>query len=412
VSIDDTATSTVPPDDAHPEPPPPVAAGKPWRWVVGGVFASLLVASLLFLFFARASVVGVDDYILAPGTASNTTPTISVSGAEYFEPEGEIAFTTVSIRRNITVWEWFMSRFDDSSELIPAELVDGTRTVEETREVTQFQMDVSQDTATLVALDYLGYDVVPEVEGAFVVQLVRDSPAEELLQLGDLITEVNGESIRSSEDLGEAIRSLEPGDTVAISLMRGNEDAGGDGSDPDAVPVDVDIILAEHPDIPGSGFLGVRIETPVRADAPFDVTFDVGRVRGPSAGLAFSLAIVDVLTEGELTGGLRVATTGTIDAGGVVGPVGAVPQKVAAARREGIDMFLVPPSEYADAITAAGGDIEVRCVQTFDDAVLELAAAGGNGVEVAVARGATLPEASPSPIDPDDGFLSCAEVVS
>ncbi len=365
----------------------------------------------MFVAFARASTLGVEDYILAPGSATDTAPAVIVSGAETFPPEGEIAFTTVSIRRNITVWEWFVARFDDSSEFVPAEQIDGTRTREETREVTQFQMDVSQDTAALVALNFLGYEIVPEVDGAFVVELVRDSPAEQTLHLGDLITEVNGEAIRSSADLGDAIRSLAPGDDVAITLRRGDLEQGADGSDSGAATLELALTLADHPEVENAGFLGVRIETPVRADAPFEVRLDVGRVRGPSAGLAFSLAILDVLTEGELTGGLKMATTGTISPEGIVGAVGGVPQKIAAAKREGIELFLVPPSEYEDALKASGNDLAIRCVQTFEDAVLVLVDFGGNGVEVAAEAGVPAPEFSPSPIDDNDGFLSCAEVI-
>lgn len=371
---------------------------------------TILAIGFLFVFLVRADQVGIDEYILAPGSATDTADAVLVTGADTFDPEGEIAFTTVTIRRSISVWEWFWARYDDTSELVPAEEIDGDRSREETRQVTQFQMNQSQDTATLVALNFLGFDLVPEVEGAFVLRLVADSPAEAVLQLGDLITEVNGTPVRSSEDLGDAIRALAPGDEVDISLRRANEDGGRDGSDEDAVPVDLTIELAEHPEIEGSGFLGVQIETPIRADAPFEVGFDVGRVRGPSAGLAFSLAIIDVLSEGELTGGLKVATTGTINLNGVVGPVGGVPQKIEAAKRSEIDLFLVPPSELLDATAAAGDDLEVRCIQTLSDAVLVLAELGGNGLEVAESFGADPPELSPNPVDPDDGFQSCAEV--
>lgn len=371
---------------------------------------TVLAIAFLFVFLVRADQVGIDEYILAPGSATDTADAVVVSGAETFDPQGEIAFTTVTIRRSISVWEWFWARYDDTSELVPAEEIDGDRSREETRQVTQFQMNQSQDTATLVALNFLGFELVPEVEGAFVLRLVEDSPAEAVLQLGDLITEVNGTPVRASEDLGDAIRALAPGDEVDISLRRANEDGGRDGSDEDAVPVDLTIELAAHPDIEGSGFLGVQIETPIRADAPFDVGFEVGRVRGPSAGLAFSLAIIDVLSEGELTGGLKVATTGTISVNGVVGPVGGVPQKIEAAKRSGIELFLVPPSELLDAAAAAGDDLDVRCIQTLSDAVLVLAELGGNGLEVAEAFGAEPPQPSPNPVDPDDGFESCAEV--
>ena len=93
-----------------------------------------------------------------------------------------------------------------------------------------------------------------------------------------------------------------------------------------------------------------------------------------------------------------------------MGPVGGVPQKIEAAKRSGTDLFLVPPSELLDATAAAGDDLDVRCIQTLSDAVLVLAELGGNGLEVAEAFGADTPELSPNPVDPDDGFESCAEV--
>ena len=56
-------------------------------------------------------------------------------------------------------------------------------------------------------------------------------------------------------------------------------------------------------------------------------------VSGPSGGLAFTLTIIDELTPGNLTGGKKVAVTGTIDGDGTVGEVGGVPQKAVAAAR-------------------------------------------------------------------------------
>ena len=69
---------------------------------------------------------------------------------------------------------------------------------------------------------------------------------------------------------------------------------------------------------------------------------DVG---GPSAGLAFTLGTMDVMTKGSLTGGHKVATTGTIDPDGNVGPIGGVHQKMLAVKASGAEEFLVPRSE-------------------------------------------------------------------
>jgi Lon-like protease len=413
VSNDDTAPSTVPSGEAEPQtpsaPPPPDWQRPRARWLVLGGVIALVAGAAAFVFLAPARWVGVEDYIIAPGKATDTAPAISVLGTDSYAPEGEIAFTTVTIHRDATIWSWWRARSDASMELTPPESIDRDRSRDETRTVSQFQMDQSQDDATMVALQYLGYELVPEVEGAFVVNLVPDSPASEQLQLGDLIVRVDDTEIGTSTDLGDVIGALDPGDRVELGVRRAAEEGRGDGSDPDAIGVDVTLTLAEHPDRPGAGFLGVGIETPVRADAPFDINIDVGRVRGPSAGLAFSLAILDVITEGELTGGARVATTGTIAPSGLIGPVGGVPQKTEAAIRGDIDLFLVPPFEYVVASRSAGDRMNVACVQTFDDAVLALAELGGNGVEAAASFGAPAPEASPSLVDPDDGYFSCAE---
>ncbi|MFN3214888.1 MAG: PDZ domain-containing protein [Acidimicrobiales bacterium] len=419
---DDTTPTTVPPappvvgttpdhlGDGPPPPHVPVATGWTLRWALATVAAVVFGIATLLIFFGDAEWIGVDDYVLAPGSATDTASAVRIEGAESFPPEGEIDFTTVSIRRDVTIWDWFRARSSDTSELVPPEEVDGDRSRDETRQITQFQMDQSQDTAVLVALQYLGYELVPQVEGAFVITLVPESPAAAALRLGDLVVAVDGDPIDESSDLADAISGRSPGDEVTLSIRRHPDGIGGDSDG--AAEEEVDIVLAAHPEIDGAGFLGVQIETPVTVDAPFDVVIDVGRVRGPSAGLAFSLAVLDVATPGELTGGNRIATTGTIDRFGNVGQVGGVAQKVAAAKREGVEVFLVPPPEYAVAVEAAGDDIAIACVQTFDDAVIELAENyGGNGIEVALEAGAPAPERSPSPVDPDDGFLTCAEVV-
>ena len=86
------------------------------------------------------------------------------------------------------------------------------------------------------------------------------------------------------------------------------------------------------------------------------VTVDLGGVGGPSAGLMFSLGIVDVLTPGDLTGGRFIAGTGAITADGVVQNIGGIQFKMAAARAAGATVFVLPAGECADgaARRAAG----------------------------------------------------------
>ena len=371
----------------------------------------LAIAAVLFIRFVPVSFVGVNVVALSPGSAPTTIEKINIEGTDTYAPEGEIKFTTVSIESDsLTIWEWFRARNDEIRELRDREDFYGDKSKAETRTINNFMMQQSQDTASLVAAKYLGYEIIPEVAGAYVVEIVSNSPADIFLQLGDLIVEVDGIKVESPKDLGDAIKSKEPGETVSIGYKRSEGTFETPSSD-ELVKIQ-EISLTTHPTLDNTGFLGVVIQTPLVADIPFDISIDVGRVGGPSAGLAFSLTILDFLTKGELTGGLSVATTGTIDQYGNVGSVGAYAQKAEAAARSGIDVFLVPPAGFRTVERISAGRFAVRCVSTFNDAIIELSNFGGNGIQIANERGLPIPKKSNSEIDTNDGYLSCAEVIS
>ena len=61
-------------------------------------------------------------------------------------------------------------------------------------------------------------------QGAAVKAVVEGSPAEEAgLQVNDVITQVNGEDIRSSSDLVNAVGKCSPGDTLELTVYRQHE---------------------------------------------------------------------------------------------------------------------------------------------------------------------------------------------
>ncbi|MEU1532659.1 S16 family serine protease [Streptomyces fagopyri] len=103
------------------------------------------------------------------------------------------------------------------------------------------------------------------------------------------------------------------------------------------------------------------------------VTLKLADVGGPSAGLLFTLGIIDKLdgdgSGGDLTGGRTVAGTGTIDADGKVGAVGGVALKTQAARRDGATVFLVPRAECSDAKAELPKGLRLVAVTTLKGAV-------------------------------------------
>ena len=108
------------------------------------------------------------------------------------------------------------------------------------------------------------------------------------------------------------------------------------------------------------------------------VTLKLADVGGPSAGLLFTLGIIDKIDGdghgGDLTGGRVIAGTGTIDGSGAVGAVGGVPLKELAARAAGATVFIVPRGECADATAELPAGLTLVPVTTLDNALSALSA--------------------------------------
>lgn len=333
-------------------------------WVVGGVAFALLglvIASL---------VVRVPYYTLSPGSIWPTEGLIEVRGTEVYEDDaGEIAFTTVSIKR-ATAFEAVLGWLDPDVSVVDEDLILGGRSEEENREANEAAMLSSQETATVVALQELGYQVVTGT-GAEVVRVDPDRPAAGVFEPGDVIVAVDGRPVSLWEDVVSAVGARRPGDTVVFEVERGGRGPA------EEVTVEVAAYSDEEPDRPIVGIVGTTRDLTI--DLPFTIEIDARDVGGPSAGLAFTLAVLDVLTPGDLTGGERVATTGTIGFDGSVGPIGGIEQKTVAARRAGIDLFIVPTAELAEARRHAGS-MQVVGVDDLDDALAALDEVGGNAL--------------------------------
>ncbi len=330
-----------------------------WRnaWVLGGVpLAVLLVA---------AALVRVPYFLLSPGLALPTAARIEIDGVEVHEPEGALLLTTVSqSRRRINLYELAYGWLDDDVEIVGEEEVRGGRTRREERREGRQQIDLSKVVAEDVALQRLGYPVSVVGDGARVVQVEPGFPADGVLKAGDVIVRVNGSPIGTSEDAVAAVRAGPAGAQVHLTLSR-------EGA------IDEVALVTRAAADDGRPRIGVTLETEgLRLEFPFHIAIDTDEIGGPSAGLAFTLGLLDMLTPGELTGGRRIAVTGTISPDGTVGPIGGMRQKVAAAKAAGAVAFLVPRDALAEAKEHAGS-MRVIGVKTLDEALAALVRVGG-----------------------------------
>jgi Lon-like protease len=373
-------------------PPPPPTGGEPpsggpgdgtledprrrWsprrKWIAGllAIVAIGVVSAALFW--------QLPYYTLSPGAVRDTEEFIVVEGADTFPDDaGTINYLTVSVKRATPI-EVLAAWIDPAVEVVEERQVLGDQTPQENREFNLQLMANSKDSASYQALERLGYDIPTSGTGAVVAGVAEDVPASEVLTRGETIVSVDGTTIAIGQDLIDAISARSPGDVVELGVQPVE---GGETTD-------VEVELVARPEEPERAMLGITTFTrDLTFEFPVNVTIDSGRVGGPSAGLAFTLGILDEMTPGSITGGTTIATTGTMGIDGRVGPVGGVHQKVVAARRAGVDLMLVPAAEIEEARRHAEG-LRVEPVEDLDDALAVLATVGGGN--------AVLP---PAPVD-------------
>jgi PDZ domain-containing protein len=149
----------------------------------------------------------------------------------------------------------------------------------------------------------------------------------------------------------------------------------------------VQVELTASPDDPDRAIVGIVPFDTASVQLPFEINIDTGSIGGPSAGLAFTLTLIDELSAGDLTGGSDVAVTGEIKLDGTVGAIGGLAQKVSAVRQVGVKYFLVPtaqgPEQLERARQIAGDDLEIIPVATLDEALAALQALGGDPLPTA-----------------------------
>jgi len=261
------------------------------------------------------------------------------------------------LSQDVNVFEALIAGVDPTIDLIRKEKVrPPDESDEEYRTRVLAQMDESQTRAITVALGQLGYEMVPQ--DVIVTEIVVGLPADGALELGDSVNTVNGQEITRATDVTAALDGLSPGDTVILGIVR-------DGTDRE-----VEVTLAARDDDPDAPIIGIVVRE--LTEPPFPVAIEAGNIGGPSAGMMHALAIIDTLTEGELTKGHVIAGTGTIQFDGSVGNIGGIRQKVPAAEAAGATVILVPAGNYEEALTAHRNGIEIVPVSTLEEAVAYL----------------------------------------
>jgi Lon-like protease len=329
---------------------------------------TLIVALVPIVVFGLLLAVVTVPYVsLGPGPAFDTLgevngkQVVDIKGTQTHPTSGHLDMTTVSQRDDLSLAEALTLWLSGQEQLMPRDLVyPPGQSREEIDKANDADFKESEHSAEYAALGYLKY---PQ---AVTVAAVNDpGPSVGKLQAGDSVQAVNGTPVATVEQFTSYLKNTKPGQPVTVDFRRKN-----------APPGVAQITLGSNKDRK-YGFAGLSVmDAPW---APFVVDFNLANVGGPSAGLMFSLAVVDKLTTGNLAGSKFVAGTGTIKPDGTVGRIGGIVHKMTAARDAGATVFLVPAENCYEATSDKLPGLQLVKVDNLRGAVNALHAVTSGG---------------------------------
>ena len=339
----------------------------------------LTAGAIAVILGVLAAILPVPYVVLVPGPPTDTlgnvgsTPVISVTGMKTYGTGGHLYLTTVGVipascEHDPTLSQAIRAWFDSHQAVQPKQAIcPPDQSSQQVQQQNANEMSQSQSDAQTAALLYLG--VKPTALQLVVGDVTPGTPAATVLQAGDTIIAVDHTAVTGPEQLHNLIGAHRVGTTLTITIDRGGHKQ------------DVEVKTVTASDGSGRPMIGITLDQHATfSTVHVRIGIDPNSVGGPSAGLMFTLGIIDKLTPGGITGGKTIAGTGTIDGFGTVGPIGGIQQKIAAATGHGpaprvhASYFLAPASECSDARAAAPKGLVLVRVDTLRTAVAALKA--------------------------------------
>jgi Lon-like protease len=322
---------------------------------------TLIIGSILAIIL---SFIQLPYYVTKPGMAQELEPIIEVEDG--YDEEGSFMLTTVRMGK-ANIYSYLWAKVNDYHYLYPTEEI--RREGESDDEYTYRQlhlMENSQESAISIAYEHANkeYDFVNH--GVYVVSVVPDMPAEKELKPGDRIFKVDEREFTSADEFIDYVSQKQEGSSIELTFER-------EGSTKVAT-----LPLKSFSANPEKVGIGIALVTDREINTDPKISIDTESIGGPSAGLMFSLEIYNQLTKDDMTRGLTIAGTGSIDDDGNVGRIGGISQKIVAADKTGVKVFFAPNEEgkkgsnYEEALKTAKeikSEMKIVPVDTFYDAL-------------------------------------------
>ena len=221
-------------------------------------------------------------------------------------------------------------------------------------------LEEANQNAIFVAYKKAGKSVNILDKHLYIIYLEEDSDTD--LKIGDDILEIDGSKIDSLADISKILDSYEVGSKLNIKVKRNGKEM-------------MKYAIVHEKD--GRKLIGIALTSIYDYEVDPKITFTFSNSEsGPSGGFMVTLAIYNQLIDNDISNGLKIAGTGTIDIEGNVGSIGGVKYKLKGAVDSKSDIFLVPAGEnYEEAIKYQKKyhyDIKIIGISTFEEAIEKL----------------------------------------
>lgn len=294
-------------------------------------------------------------YIETPGGLIDVSKRIDISDSYNLEGSFNLAYVS-EFKATIPTILWGL--IDDDWDILKKEEVISTN---ETEEINDYRNHLMLEEANQNAI-YVGFKkanekVMIKNEKVYVIFIGEDSDTD--LKIGDQIIEVNNIKINNKEDVTNILNKYDVNDEIKFKVINDEKEYTRVGT------------LFE---INERNVIGIVISEIKEIETDRDISFSFkSSESGPSGGFMMALSIYNYLTFEDISNGLRIVGTGTIDELGNVGTIGGIEYKIKGAVKKDADIFFVPSGEnYEEAkkiVEEEELDIELIEVENIDDAI-------------------------------------------
>lgn len=320
-----------------------------------------LIFLVLFLSFFS---IDTNYSIFKPGGTIDISERIS--GKDIYESKGSFNMAYVGMVKGKLPY-YLLSLVLPDWELVKNEdiIYNNEETITDTLKRDKIYYNQAIINAQLVAFNYANIKYTKENEKNYAIYVTEENNSD--LIIGDEILSYDEYEFIDLTSIIEYIQTKEINEVIKIKYLRDNKEY---------------ITYATIYEEDNNKLIGLSVIKLFDINSEYNIKLESKKGEsGPSGGLMLSLAIYDAITSEDITNGKTIVGTGTIDEEGIVGEIGSVKYKLAAAIKEKADIFICPKSNYDEAINYAKSkkyDIIIYGVESFEEALNSLKGQGRN----------------------------------